>query len=107
MGCIPQIDGLRAVAIGYSLSVGLSGAILTFVLGVRRGLVYNSLTMRPLRFLGVISYTFYLYFVAVLLKVDVYVHSTVLVVVSAFVITCLISAPSWFLVELRILNARL
>lgn len=67
---------------------------------------YNFLTMRPLRFLGVISYTVYLYFVAVLLKVDVHVHSTALVVVSAFAITCLISAASWFLVESRILNAQ-
>jgi peptidoglycan/LPS O-acetylase OafA/YrhL len=93
-------------SIGYSLSVGLFGSILTFVLGIRQGFFYNVLTMRLLRFLGVISYTFYLYFVAVLLKVDVRVHSTTLVVVSAFVITCLISAASWFLLESRILNAR-
>jgi peptidoglycan/LPS O-acetylase OafA/YrhL len=93
-------------SIGYSLSVGLFGSILIFVLGIRQGFFYNVLTTRSLRFMGVISYTFYLYFVAILLKVDVRVHSTALVVVSAFVITCLISAASWFLVESRILNAR-
>ncbi len=93
-------------SIGYSLSVVLFGSILTFVLGLRRGLFYNLLTMRPLRFLGVISYTFYLYFVAVLLKVDVYMHVPALVVILAFVITCVISAASWFLLESRILHAR-
>jgi len=93
-------------SVAYSLSVGLFGCTLTYTLGIRQGLLHSILTARPLRFLGLISYTFYLYLVAVILKVEVHVHSTVLVAAFAFVITGLISAASWFFVESRILNVR-
>jgi peptidoglycan/LPS O-acetylase OafA/YrhL len=61
-------------SIGYSLSVSLFGASLIYVLGIRQGILYNILTARPLRFLGLISYTFYLYFLAVSLKVQEHIR---------------------------------
>jgi peptidoglycan/LPS O-acetylase OafA/YrhL len=93
-------------SVAYSLSVGLFACTLTYTLGIRQGLLHSILTARPLRFIGLISYTFYLYFVAVILRVEVHVHSTVLVAALAFVITGLISAVSWYFVESRILNVR-
>jgi len=93
-------------SIGYSLSAVLFGSALTYTLGIREGLLYNILTTRSLRFLGLISYTFYLYFVAVLLKVRWFVHSKGLVAIVAFALTAVISAISWHFFESPILAAR-
>ncbi len=112
LGLLSVFPGFRTGAnstlfnsIGYSLSAFLFGSTLICVLGMRPGLLYKILTARPLRFLGLISYTFYLYFVAVLLKVQGFVHSTALVAVVGFVLTGLIAAISWRFVESPILNA--
>lgn len=93
-------------SVGYSLSVILFGAALTCVLGLREGFVYKILTARPVRYLGLISYTFYLYHVAVLLEVEQRVHSTALVAAVSFAITVAISGISWHFFESRILKMR-
>jgi peptidoglycan/LPS O-acetylase OafA/YrhL len=93
-------------SIGYSLSVGLFGAALIYILGIRQGLLYNILTSRPMRFMGLISYTFYLYFLAVSLKVQEFVHSRALIAALAFIVTLIISSISWRYFESPILNAR-
>jgi peptidoglycan/LPS O-acetylase OafA/YrhL len=93
-------------SIGYSLSAVLFGSALTYTLGIREGLLYNILTTRSLRFLGLISYTFYLYFVAVLLKVRGFVHSKGLIAIVAFALTAAISAISWHFFESPILAAQ-
>jgi peptidoglycan/LPS O-acetylase OafA/YrhL len=91
-------------SIGYSLSVILLGGTLAYALSLRQGLLYNTLTAQPVRYLGLISYTFYLYHVAVLLQVERYVHSTIPVAALAFAITVAISAISWYCFESRILK---
>jgi peptidoglycan/LPS O-acetylase OafA/YrhL len=62
------------------------------------------LTAPPLRYLGLISYTFYLYHEAVLLKAGQYIHSRILIALAAFSVTVLISALSWHLFEAPILG---
>lgn len=110
-GLLPVFPSFRTGAnsilfnsLGYSLSVGLFGATLTYALRLRQGALYRTLTGRPLRFLGLTSYTFYLYFVAVLLKLQGHLHSTALVTALGFVLTSLISAASWRFFESPILN---
>ena len=46
------------------------------VLGTGEGVFHTLLTWRPLRYLGRISYTFYLYHVAVLVIVSHYLHTS-------------------------------
>ena len=65
------------------------------------------LASRPLRFMGKISYTFYLYQLAVLDKLGQYVHSHLEVVILGFLITGVFSTASWYLVESKILKLRL
>lgn len=93
-------------SVGYSLSVFLFGGALIYSLALRHGLLYGILTARPVRYLGLISYTFYLYHVAVLTKVEEHVHSPVLIAALAFAFTVAISAISWHFVESRILKMR-
>jgi peptidoglycan/LPS O-acetylase OafA/YrhL len=91
---------------GYTFSVILFGSTLTYTLGLRQGWLHGILTARPVRYLGRISYTFYLYHLAVLLKVEEHVHSTILMAAFAFVITVAIAAVSWRFFESPILKAR-
>ena len=93
-------------SIGYSLSVFLFGGTLVYALGLRQGFVYQILTARPVRYLGLISYTFYLYHLAVLVKVDERVHSLAFSAALSFAITVAISAISWHFFESRILKMR-
>jgi peptidoglycan/LPS O-acetylase OafA/YrhL len=93
-------------SVGYSLSVAFFGGAFTFALGLRQGFLYNLLISPPVRYLGLISYTFYLYHVAVLLKVEEYIHPAKLAVPVAFAVTVLISAMSWQLMESRLLGFR-
>ena len=90
---------------GYSLSAVFCGSLLICSLGTHEGLLHKLLTIRPLRYLGLISYTFYLYHEAVLLKVGQHLHSSpILIALAAFSVTFLISLLSWHLLEAPILG---
>jgi len=91
-------------SVAYSLSAVCLGSTLTYVLGTQEGFLHTLLTAPPLRYLGVISYTFYLYHEAVLLKAGRYLHSPLLIALAAFSVTVLISAFSWHLFEAPILG---
>ena len=91
-------------SLAYSLSAACLGGLLVYVLGSQQGLLHKFLTAAPLRYLGLISYTFYLYHEAVLLKVGQYAHSRTLIALTAFSITVLISVLSWHLFEAPILG---
>jgi peptidoglycan/LPS O-acetylase OafA/YrhL len=93
-------------SIGYSLSAVLFGSVLVFTLVLRHGHLYSILTARPVKYLGMISYTFYLYHVAVLLKIEGHLHSTILVAVSGLAVTTAIAALSWRFFESPILKVR-
>ena len=105
------VPGFRAGAntvifnsIGYSLSAACLGSTLIYVLGAQSGLLYTILTAPPLRYLGLISYTFYLYHEAVLLKVGQYFHSPIPIALVAFSATISISVVSWHFYETPILG---
>ena len=91
-------------SVAYSLSATCLGSTLIYVLGAQKGFLHALLTAPPLRYLGLISYTFYLYHEGVLLKVGQYLHSSVLTALVAFSLTILISVLSWHLLEAPILG---
>jgi peptidoglycan/LPS O-acetylase OafA/YrhL len=91
-------------SLAYSLSAACLGGLLVYALGTQKGVLHKFLSAAPLRYLGLISYTFYLYHEAVLLKVGQYAHSRTLIAVTAFSITVLISMLSWHLFEAPILG---
>jgi len=91
-------------SIAYSLSAACSGGTLIYILGAQKGFLHTLLAAPPLRYLGLISYTFYLYHEAVLLKVRQYLHSPLSIAVVAFFVTIIISALSWHLFETPILG---
>ena len=92
-------------SMAYSLSAIFFGSILVCALGAQPGFLHAFLSTRLLRYLGLISYTFYLYHEAVLLKVGQYVHSSpILIALVAFAITFLISVLSWHLLEAPVLG---
>jgi peptidoglycan/LPS O-acetylase OafA/YrhL len=89
---------------GYSLSAVLFGGLLTYALTLSRGFSLAVLSARPLRFLGRISYTFYLWHVAVLELVQRLFHGhTWIIVVVGFLVAVAISYLSWSLFESKIL----
>jgi peptidoglycan/LPS O-acetylase OafA/YrhL len=83
------------------------GGALIYVLGTGEGAVYRVLTWRPLRHLGRISYTFYLYHVAVLVIVSRHLISSSLRVVVSLALTIAIAGLSWRVLESPILNRRI
>ncbi len=91
-------------ALGYSLSAILFGSALVYTLGASSGFVHRTLTMRPLRYLGLISYTFYLYHEAVILKIGEHTHSRMGIASAAFGVTTAIAAVSWHLMEAPLLR---
>jgi peptidoglycan/LPS O-acetylase OafA/YrhL len=91
---------------GYSLSVTMFGGALIYVLGAGEGVVSSLLTLRPLRYLGRISYTFYLYHVAVLGIVAHYLNSLMLKAIASLILTIAIAALSWHVLESPILKRR-
>ncbi len=93
-------------SLGYSLSALFLGGVLIVALGKQRGPFHSALASWPARYLGRISYTFYLYHVAVILEVSNYVHGTVSVAIWSFGITTLLAAISWHLMEWPILSSR-
>lgn len=93
-------------SLGYSLSAIFFGGLLVHVLGRRTGADFAILTFAPVRYLGQISYTFYLWHVAVLLLLDRYLHSLPVIAMFALVLTTMLSAISWRLAESPLLSRR-
>lgn len=91
-------------SVGYSLIALIFSGILIYALAGQDGLVWTVLTNRPLRYIGVISYTFYLYHFGVLSLLHDHVHSRVLVALLGFGISGAIASSSWRLVEAPILG---
>lgn len=91
-------------SVAYSLSAMCLGSTLIYVLATQTGFVHTLLTASALRYLGLVSYTFYLYHEVVLLKVGQYLHSPIPIALVAFSVTIIISALSWHLFETPILG---
>lgn len=90
-------------SLGYTFSVLLFGSTLVYTLGLKNGWFYSILTAPHVQYLGRISYTFYLYHLAVLLKVEEHLHSVIPAAVLAFAVTTAIAAISWRFFESPIL----
>jgi peptidoglycan/LPS O-acetylase OafA/YrhL len=99
-------DSVLFNSIGFSMIVLIFGGTLVYVLGATEGIIQSALAMKPLRYLGLISYTFYLYHVGVLDLVRGHVHSTTLSALLAFAITGALAAASWKYFESPILHWR-
>jgi peptidoglycan/LPS O-acetylase OafA/YrhL len=93
-------------SVGYSLSAILFGGALVYSLGYQSGMLHALLTLAPLRYLGLISYTFYLYHEVVLLRIGQALHSQAAVGLAAFVVTLIISTMSWHFFESPILGQK-
>jgi peptidoglycan/LPS O-acetylase OafA/YrhL len=81
--------------LGYSLLVVIFGGTLISLLGTQAGLVYAIVSAKPLRYLGQISYTFYLYHLGVLILLEQRAHTAILACLLSFAITGAIAAISW------------
>jgi peptidoglycan/LPS O-acetylase OafA/YrhL len=90
--------------LGYSLIVAIFGGTLVYTLGSREGFVYSILSTRPLRYLGLISYAFYLYHWGVLILLEQHTHISIFVYPLSFAITGAIAAISWHFFETPILR---
>jgi peptidoglycan/LPS O-acetylase OafA/YrhL len=90
--------------VGYSLITMIFGGALIYVLASQDGLVRTVLTSKPLRYMGLISYTFYLYHLGVLSLLHQHVQSKVLVAFLGFGISGMIAAISWRLLEAPVLG---
>jgi peptidoglycan/LPS O-acetylase OafA/YrhL len=91
-------------ALGYSLIGIVFGGIVIYVLGSQAGFVHWLLTRRALRYLGKISYTFYLYHFGVIVLIQQNIHSRGLSGILAFLITSAIASVSWAFLERPILS---
>lgn len=89
---------------GYSLLVTIYGGVLVFVLGSEQGWAHSILSTRPLRYLGLISYTFYLYHWGILIRMEQQTHMSFLVYPLSFAITTAIAGISWHFFEAPILR---
>jgi len=93
-------------AAGYSLAVIMFGGGLVYVLGTNEGVLHSLLTWSPLRYLGRISYTFYLYHVAVLSIVSRYLNSSISMRMVSLTLTIGVAGLSWQVLESPILKRR-
>jgi peptidoglycan/LPS O-acetylase OafA/YrhL len=91
---------------GYSLIVIFFASALILTLGLRAGWARQILSSTPLRYMGIISYTFYLYQVPFLDLLAPHFHSHLASVAAAFVVTAVFASLSWYLYESPILNWR-
>ena len=99
-------DSLLFNSLGYSLITVFFAGVLVITLGLRLGFAHSLLVAAPLRYLGRISYSFYLWHWAVLIVLANYIHLKFPFVLMAFVVTAIISALSWELMERPILRHR-
>jgi peptidoglycan/LPS O-acetylase OafA/YrhL len=84
--------------------VVIFGGTLIYLLGAQEGLVYAIVSTKPLRYLGLISYTFYLYHFGVWILLEQRVHPAILACLLSFAITGAIAAISWRFFESPILH---
>ena len=100
----PAANSVLFNSLGYSLSVIAFGGALVYVLTIQRGMVHFVLSAKPIRYLGQISYTFYLYHVAILQQTALQVKSPWARGMIGFAITLGVAAISWHLLEQPILE---
>jgi peptidoglycan/LPS O-acetylase OafA/YrhL len=93
--------------LAYSLIVAIFGGALIWALSMTQGIEYKAFTFGPLRYLGQISYTFYLYQVAIMDKISPHLHSRLTIAALTFALTGLFSAASWTILEAPILKLRM
>lgn len=91
-------------SLGYSLISLFFLGMLIFALTLPKGVALAFLSWAPLRYLGRISYSFYLWHVAVLLLLSERIHSTPVVVILGFALTAAIAATSWHVIEAPLLK---
>lgn len=91
--------------LGYSLIALAFGGVVVYVLGSQDGFIHWILTRRALRYLGKISYTFYLYHFGIIVLIQRHLHTRGFLGILAFLITVAVAAVSWALLESPILNA--
>ncbi|HUA22422.1 MAG TPA: acyltransferase [Bryobacteraceae bacterium] len=89
---------------GYSLIGIICGGVIVYALGSEDGFLHRLLAAPGLRYLGRISYTFYLYHLGVLLLAHHDIPSPVLSAVVAFLITLAFASISWIALESPILS---
>jgi peptidoglycan/LPS O-acetylase OafA/YrhL len=97
-------DSMSFNTLGYSLVVFVFGATVFYALGSSLGVGHAILTLRPLRYMGQISYTFYLYHLGLLILMREQFHSPILAALLAFGIAGAIAAVSWPFFESPILR---
>ena len=102
----PAANSILFNSLGYSLSVIIFGGALVYVLATERGMVHSLLTSRTSRYLGQVSYSYYLYHVAILEKMRLYVSSSWVRGITSFALTLGVAALSWHLMEGPILQGR-
>ena len=90
--------------LGYPLVALTFGGALIYIVGRREGLVHTILTIRILRHVGLISFTFYLYHYGVLFLLRQHIQGMVYVSLLGLAITGTISAISWWCLEAPILG---
>jgi peptidoglycan/LPS O-acetylase OafA/YrhL len=91
-------------AFGYSLVAVILAGLLIVALTTHDGTLSKVLVSKPLRYIGLISYTFYLYHDGVLSVLHQHLHSMVLSAFWGFVISGTIASLSWYLLEAPILG---
>jgi peptidoglycan/LPS O-acetylase OafA/YrhL len=92
--------------LAYSLSAICFGGLVVYSLATSSGPTHALLTLRPLRHLGRVSYTFYLWHVAALILLERYLQSDWLRPAAAFAATLAIAAFSWKYIESPVLSWR-
>ena len=97
-------DSMSFNTVGYSLGILVFGATVFYALGSSPGFGHAILTLRPLRYMGQISYTFYLYQLGVLILIRERFHSSILAALLTFGISGAIAAISSPLFESPILR---
>ena len=97
-------NGVLFNVAGYSLLTAIFGGTVVYVLGAQRGIVHSILSTKSLGYLGLISYTFYLYHWGVLLLLEQHTHLSLFVYPLSFILTVLMAAISWHFFESPILR---
>lgn len=91
-------------SLGYSLISLFFFGVLIFALTLTKGFALTVLSWPPLRYLGRISYSFYLWHVAVLMLLFERIHSSPLAVLSGFALTAALASASWYFMEAPLLQ---
>jgi peptidoglycan/LPS O-acetylase OafA/YrhL len=99
-----SVNSIPFNTLAYTLIGVACASVLIYILGAQDGFVHWMLTRGALRYLGKVSYTFYLYHFGVLRLVQQSIHARGLATAVAFLITMAIAAASWEFLESPILN---